>query len=371
MKENHYFNISDLEDISILSYNDIFLKKILHDVYTRRVESEDPFVFSIFREPLDRLFSDYRMCRRWREEGFSGSDQFPSTVDLYDNPKTMKYFSESLNQNFIHFTNHYAYRLLGQKYQIWLRFRLAFHDGDLEPDGLIIEEALRAVDTIDLPFLLENFAKTHLLYRAVSSGQYDGSFGDLFLNHHDDGPSLSELSPEDRNLIEKCCKIDQIIYEKIQKIVAGIDYESEISRIISEDDSIIVDFEDGIPVQNCYPRECNPPKFSTWSREGGLRLPFMAKNPREKRLHLRISNFLKREFLDEVFVSCGQQRVEHELIEKHGLFYLSASLSGDLFEKDRRQDITIWSPAEAVGRSDDKRIIGIEASGLSIISAAH
>lgn len=325
--------------------------------------------FAIFRDPVERAFSDFKMVTRWTKEDPKSELQqllYELSLSGPDN-----YFRAGIPAR-----EHPAFNLMtlalinfaGERK--WLNDYLGsvtiFDPITIDP---IVNAALRGLSKLTLLFTMDQLSDAFAhISRALPVRDYIVGNEVPATNAFHSKAELQGLTPETRGAIEACNQIDAIVYAEALKKIAAQDSHQITNYLSESDDSLFIDASDFIPFSNVWPREVNPNKFSFWTGSNPA-FNYRVKNARDKIVCAKITNCISQSQIDNLYFSIGNIK-QHPRVERiaDGSTFASTRFSVEEHSVGSTVPVSISCPTLKSPNPIDSRELGVEITNFSIIS---
>ena len=350
--------------------SDCFDRALLHDPYGYDLGDVPwrPIKFAIFRDPLERSYSDFEMICRWQPEEInddrtrrlataaaSGIDRLvansdPSVVGSFFNSMTMTLAGRSTAME-------------------WLReARTNYADLLDAPTEHLLNIALRHVNDIDILLAVDDLSSVGPLAAALARHSLPLT-NDMVVNKHNSSCRFHSLSDTAVTGLRRWNELDLKVWARARKLMQDRPAARTIERLKRENDSFFLDFRHGIPAQNIWPREVNLPKYSIWTGNGGNTTFFLpVENTIEKFLNIHITNMILQRQLDNLVIRINGQKVAWTRQEAAVGVLVTARVGATLLQGCDHLAVEFATEALRPPCAHDERQLGLEISGLSLIT---
>lgn len=344
-----------------------FDKKILHVTETAPAV-ETPwrqFAIGVFREPMARAFSDYKMVTRWDQELTT-----PQLKEIHRAALSgiIPFFSGPAAIAIGHY-NHVTRTLAGPAFFDWFReVSVTTKRLSEAPTDKLLETALSVLERLDVVLTLDDLSPISTMATALSTEKLPIQFNQR-LNAFGTSKSLDALTAEERQAISVLNKLDTIVWERVQHIGATNRNERAIDRFVSENDTTILDFSQSLPVANVWPRESNKGKHSVWTGNGGLtELYFVRRSHSRKYFNFLATGVLDSEQFENMKILVNGAPVNWTHYDTGAGFLVTAKIEADLIAAKDLITLAIEVPLVPSPGLEDARELGIEICKASLIA---
>lgn len=344
-----------------------FDKKILHITATApAVETPwTQFAMAVFREPIARAFSDYKMVTRWSREI---TTPFLAEVHRSATSGIIPFFKSQSAIEIGHY-NHVTRTLAGPAFWDWFReVSVTAETLDQAPTDKLLERALSVLNGLDVVLTFNDLSPIGTLATALSKDSFAIPF-DQKLNSFDTSGSLQRLTPEERQAIEAFNRLDIVVWDRVQQIVNGNKSQSCLDRFALQNDTTILDFSQSLPATNIWPRESNAAKHSVWTGNGGpTNFIFRKRTNSRKYFNFLVTSVLSSAQFEQMQIRVNGAAIPWAHRDTGAGFLVTAVIQAHDIERSDLIYVAIEVPLIPSPRVNDPRHLGIEISKASLIA---
>jgi hypothetical protein len=344
-----------------------FDKKVLHVTQTVAGVSTpwQQIKLAVFREPIERAYSDFKMVTRWKNE--RTNNDLENTYQAAA-AGVLPFFNSQWAIDIGHF-NQMTRTLAGPAFLDWFReVSITAKKLSEAPKDKLLEAALSALDAVDVVLTVDDLSLITDLTSALTQDRLPISF-DQHLNTFNTSSSLGVLSPEERRAIASFNELDAVIWRRVLDIVGSDRSRNSIARFARENDTTVLDFGRALPAINVWPRETNGAKNSVWTGNDGIAtLYFHKRSNTRKFFNFLATGVLSSEQFEKmrVLVNGAPTPWQHE---DTGIgFLVTATIEPHLISASDVMQIAIDVPIVDSPDPQDFRKLGIEISGASLVA---
>lgn len=364
--ENEFIDLSHFKGKEIADERYTFDKKFLHSTGEDVSLPWNPIKFAIFRPPIERAFSEYKMITRWNAEL---TTSYLCDIHAVAMSGVENFFSSD-RRIIAPFFNAMTQHLVGERrWNDWLReTSITSHDLRKAASDNLLDIALKEISNLDIIFDFDNISLVSELSQALSQSEIKIDFN-FNLNTFNSGKEFTGLSSEEITLIESCNKLDKILFEEAARISKIKKTDEVITKYAAENDTTILDFSREIPANNIFPREVNGRKNSIWTgNNGDTSFYFRIKSQTKKWFCMLVTAVLNPAQMEGLVIKSGDDVLPWRHCETKDGFLVICSIEKDRLPEDNLLIITISTPVVASPSPSDPRILGLEISGASMIA---
>ncbi|MBB5577644.1 MULTISPECIES: hypothetical protein [Rhizobium] len=345
-----------------------FDKKLLHDPGANDHAQLPwrPLKFAIFRHPLERAFSHYKMTTRWNEELTTDLLRQIHQASLYGVTKFFSAKRELLGSHF----NVIARTLVGKSlWEDWFReTSVTSPDLTCAPTENLLRIALEELKSVDLILDMNDLSLASPLANAVANSDFGLTFNST-LNTYNTKNEFRGLTNEDLNSIKRFNELDLILWNEVCRRIALARAPAIIRAYSNANDTQILDFSRGIPADNIWPRETNDLKNSIWtSNNGDTTFYFRKKSRTRKHFCMLITAVLSPYQFEKLRISLNGNIIPWRHLDTNRGFLVVATIERDILPPGSILPIRISTPVVAPTNPADKRLLGLELSAASLIA---
>ena len=350
--------------------SDCFDRALLHDPYGYDLSDLPwrPIEFAIFRDPLERSYSDFEMVCRWRPEEINDERTHRLATAAATGIDRLVTNSDPLVAST--FFNSMTMSLVGRSTALdWLREANASYPDLLDaPTEQLLEIALQHVEDIDIALAVDDLSSIGLLAAALARHSLP-LHNDMVVNRYNSSHRFNGLSNAAIAGLRRWNELDLRVWARVRKLMQDRPAARVIERLKRENDSLFLDFRHGIPAQNIWPREVNLPKYSIWTGNGGhttFFLPF--ENTIDKFLNIHVTNVIEQRQLDDLVIRVNGHKVAWTRQDASVGVLLTARIGEALLHGCDHLRVELATEALRPPCLHDERRLGLELSGLSLIT---
>jgi hypothetical protein len=345
-----------------------FDKRLLHDpgVNNHAELPWTPIKLAIFRHPLERAFSDYKMTTRWGAElttDLLRRTHFASMQGLGEFYTSDRELVQS------HF-NVMTKTLVGKKlWDDWLR-ETSITSPDLRkaPIDRLLRIALDELERTDIIMNMSDLSLIAPLTQAIAQSVTPLSFN-FTLNTFNSREEFKRLSTDELQAIRSFNEADLVLWDEAMRRVGLGTTDKIIKYYSASNDTQILDFSRGIPADNIWPRETNGRKSSIWTgNNGDTTFYFRKKSYTRKHFCMHVSAVLNPSQFENLKISLNEHVIPWKHVETDRGFLVIATIEQDMLSTGRVLPIKVSTPTMAPSDPADRRKLGLELSAASLVA---